>query len=113
MKLTDSRISLPRGSQIELNKENALILLCDHLEIAQRRGAFTLTEAAGLKTVVDQIGGVNGEVNAVAIENASRALHVAQAKGALTLMDAYNVHKILSFLENSLNSKSDKDVTSG
>ena len=92
------------ASEIVLNNENCVKLLVKYTELAQQRGAFTLSEAGILKRAIDVLTNnfADPEVNdLVAKSLLVQAVNKGQRSGAYTLSDAALLDKVVNAIASS------------
>ena len=87
---------------LTLTHENAVAVLCEYLEVAQRKGSYTFPDAAALKEVVDDLTGPKKVFEKSRIAVAERGLVVGQSKGAFSLTDAHVINQVLAYVAAEL-----------
>jgi hypothetical protein len=98
-------MSEDKPTVITLDNNNSLQIVCQYIEIAQNKGAFQLAEAEILKRAIDVV--INNvpdhEIDHVkATHLLVQGIIRGQSSGSYTLNDAALLHKVVTFISNSL-----------
>lgn len=93
------------SQQITLDTRNSVEFLSQYIEVAQKAGAYALSESDILKRCRDLLlrGVTDNEINVPTARNLFlQAIQKGQSKGAYTLDDASILHKICQFVSQNL-----------
>lgn len=98
--------------QVNIDRSNMFILVAQFLELVQQRGKYSFAEAFNLKNALDDVIGNTEKAELTSRDLMLQGLKLGQERGAFTLQDASNIHKLLEFIEheNNANSQSLKEI---
>lgn len=92
---------------ITLNNQNAVLILLQYVEVAQRAGAFLLQESDILKRCRDFFTGASDPELDVSKARTLliQAVNKGQSKGAYNLDDASVLHRVCQFVQQNLDAE--------
>jgi hypothetical protein len=109
MSSTQEQPSTPeQPTVITLDASNSAQILTQYVDHAQQKGAYLLNEAELLKRASDLLlnNVVDHEINVItARQLLVQGIHKGQRHGAYTLNDAALLHKVVSFVQNLIQSQ--------
>lgn len=95
----------PQPQVITLNHQNSIEILANYIEVAQKAGAFALSESDLLKRSRDVLlqGAEDAEINVPVAKNLFiQAITKGQSKGAYTLQDASILFNVCQYVARNM-----------